>query len=85
MKQIAQAEQKKQIQIGGTRNIETIDTDIELILDSENNPITEKIINPKIEGAIVIAEGRRKCNNKNKYNSSSICSNRTSNTQNTSV
>lgn len=65
MKKIAQAKQKRRIQTGGTRNIETTDTDIELILDSENNPITQKVINPKIEGAIVIAEGRRKCNNKN--------------------
>ena len=45
------------IQIGGTRLIETIDEDKEIIVDSNNNPITEKVVMPKIEGAIIIAEG----------------------------
>lgn len=45
------------IPIGGTRVIETTDENKEIIVDSENNPITEKIVMPKIEGAIVIAEG----------------------------
>lgn len=26
-------------------------------MDSDNNPITEKVVLPKIEGAIIIAEG----------------------------
>lgn len=45
------------ILIGGTRVIESVDENKEIIVDSENNPITEKVILPKIEGAIVIAEG----------------------------
>ena len=45
------------IQTGGTRVIETTDENKEIIVDSANNPITEKIIMPKVEGAIVIAEG----------------------------
>ena len=45
------------IQTGGTRKIESVDENKEIIVDSENNPITEKIIMPKIEGAIIIAEG----------------------------
>ena len=42
---------------GGIRVIETIDENKEIIVDADNNPITEKIIMPKIEGAIIIAEG----------------------------
>ena len=45
------------IQTGGTRTIETSDENREIIVDSENNPITEKVIMPKIEGAIIIAQG----------------------------
>ena len=43
------------IQIGGTRLIESIDEDKEIVVDSNNNPITEKVVMPKIEGAIIIA------------------------------
>lgn len=64
MKQKIQARQKKMIQTGGTRTIETLDENKEIIVDADNNPITERIIMPKVEGAIVIAEGRRKCINK---------------------
>ena len=42
------------IQTGGTRTIETSDENREIIVDSENNPITEKVIMPKIEGANII-------------------------------
>lgn len=45
------------IQIGGTRLIESIDEDKEIVVDSNNNPITEKVVMPKIDGAIIIAEG----------------------------
>ena len=45
------------IQTGGTRTIETSDENREIIVDSDNNPITEKVIMPKIEGAIIIAQG----------------------------
>lgn len=42
---------------GGTRTIESTDSNKEIILDGSNNPITERIVMPKIEGAIIIAEG----------------------------
>lgn len=45
---------------GGTRNILETDTKSEVIFeekDGESVPITEKIIMPKIEGAIITAEG----------------------------
>lgn len=45
------------IQIGGTRLIESTDENKEIVVDSNNNPITEKVVMPKIEGAIIIAEG----------------------------
>lgn len=66
------------IQLGGTRVIETTDENKEIIVDSGNNPITQKIVMPKIEGAIIIAEGRRKSINKNKHSSGSISSYRSS-------
>ena len=45
---------------GGTRTIESTDINKEIVFEQENGenkPITEKIIMPKIEGAIVIAQG----------------------------
>lgn len=42
---------------GGTRIIETYDSNKEVISDSNQTPITEKIVLPKIEGAIVTAKG----------------------------
>lgn len=42
---------------GGTRKVELIDENKEIIVDSDNNPITEKITMPKVEGAIILAEG----------------------------
>ena len=45
------------IQTGGTSTIETSDENREIIVDSDNKPITEKVIMPKIEGAIIIAQG----------------------------
>ena len=57
MKPKIQAEQKKVIQIGGTRVIESTDENKQILVDSNSNPVTEKIIMPKIEGAIIIAEG----------------------------
>ena len=42
---------------GGIRTIESTDSNKEIILDGSNNPVTEKIVMPKIEGAIIIAEG----------------------------
>ena len=49
---------KKAILTGGTRKIETTDENKEIIMDSSNLPITKQVISPKIEGAIIIAEGR---------------------------
>lgn len=42
---------------GGTRIIENYDINKEVVSDSSQKPITEKIVLPKIEGAIVIAKG----------------------------
>lgn len=45
---------------GGTRTIQETDTQKEVIYKEENGekvPITQKVINPKIEGAIITAEG----------------------------
>ena len=42
---------------GGVRTIENYDTNKEVISDANQNPITEKIILPKMEGAVVIAKG----------------------------
>lgn len=42
---------------GGTRKIESSDVSKEIITDNSNLPITQKIVFPTIEGAIVIAEG----------------------------
>lgn len=42
---------------GGTRIIESYDSNKEVISDSSQTPVTEKIVLPKIEGAIVIAKG----------------------------
>ena len=45
---------------GGSRKIEQKDTDKEIIYEEKNGekkPITQKVVKPKIEGAIVAAEG----------------------------
>lgn len=42
---------------GGTRTIESADIDKKIVMNGDNLPITEKIIMPKIEGAIIAAEG----------------------------
>lgn len=45
---------------GGVRKIEETDTDKEIIYeekDGEKTPITQKVVMPKIEGAIITAEG----------------------------
>lgn len=50
---------------GGTRKIEETDTNKEIIFDDkdgEKSPITEKIVMPKIEGAIITAEGAENVN-----------------------
>ena len=48
---------------GGSRKIEETDTNKEIIFeeaDGEKTPITQKVVMPKMEGAIVTAEGARK-------------------------
>ena len=52
---------------GGTRKIEQTDTNKEIIFEDKNGtktPITQKIVLPKIEGAIIIAEGASNINTK---------------------
>ena len=47
---------------GGTRKIEETDSNREIIfeeIDGEKTPITQKVVMPKMEGAIVTAEGAR--------------------------
>lgn len=53
---------------GGKRKTDEIDINKEIIfeeIDGEKTPITSKVIMPKIEGAIVIAEGAGNINTKN--------------------
>ena len=50
---------------GGTRKIEETDTNKEIIFedkDGEKTPITQKVVMPKIEGAIITAEGGKNAN-----------------------
>lgn len=50
---------------GGTRKIEQIDSNKEIIYEEKNGqktPITQKVVMPKVEGAIVTAEGAKNVN-----------------------
>ena len=50
---------------GGVRKIEQIDSNKEIIYeekDGEKTPITQKVVMPKIEGAIITAEGAGNAN-----------------------
>ena len=52
---------------GGVRKIESTDTNKEIIFEDnggEKTPITQKVVMPKIEGAIVTAEGAGNANTK---------------------
>lgn len=51
---------------GGTRKISESDTKKEIIKDNNNMPVTQKIVLPKIEGAIVTASGANDINVKSK-------------------
>lgn len=42
---------------GGTRIIESYDNNKEVISDASQSPITEKVVFPKIEGAVITAKG----------------------------
>ncbi len=50
---------------GGTRKIESYDSNKEVISDSNSEPITEKVTMPKIEGAVIIAKGAENTTVKN--------------------
>ena len=50
---------------GGTRNIQEIDIQKDIIYQEDNGekvPITQKIVQPKIEGAIITAKGANQAN-----------------------
>lgn len=50
---------------GGVRTIQETDTQKEVVYDEsdgDKTPVTEKVINPKIEGAIITAEGASNTN-----------------------
>ena len=51
---------KKQIPVGGTRKVLETDSSKEIIYEETNGektPITQSIVSPKIEGAIITAKG----------------------------
>ena len=45
------------VEAGNTKTTETNESQREILVDSASNPIIEKSINPKIEGAIITAQG----------------------------
>ena len=47
---------------GGTRTIESEDNEKNVVTGSDSNPVTQKSITPKIEGAIVAAQGASNAN-----------------------
>ncbi len=60
MKIILKKIQKKKIQVGGTRKVTETDSKKEIIYQENNGekiPITKSVVSPKIEGAIVTAQG----------------------------
>lgn len=50
---------------GGSRVVESYDSSKEVITDDSSSPITEKVIMPKIEGAIIICKGANNIDVKN--------------------
>ena len=48
---------EEQLEAGTTKTTETNENQREILVDSASNPIIEKSINPKIEGAIITAQG----------------------------
>lgn len=68
MKIIQKVKQKKQILGGGTRKITQTSSKKEVIyqeIDGEKIPVTQSIIKPKIEGAIITAVGAKNAEIKN--------------------
>ena len=62
---ISESKTKEEVNTGGTRVIENYDSNKEVVSDGNSNIITEKIVMPKIEGAIVTAEGAKNIETKN--------------------
>lgn len=65
---------------GGTRKIQESDNTTEIIYKENNGQkeiITQKIIMPKIEGALILSKRCKQCKYKNKYYTSSRSFNRT--------
>lgn len=48
---------EEQLEAGNTKTTETNESQREILVDSASNPIIEKSVNPKIEGAIITAQG----------------------------
>lgn len=48
---------EEQLEAGNTKTTETNESQREILVDSASKPIIEKSINPKIEGAIITAQG----------------------------
>lgn len=55
----SQSSTKEKDTEGGERNTETYDSTKEVVSDSNQEIITEKIVYPKMEGAIIIAKGAK--------------------------
>ena len=65
MKKQQQVQQKKVIHLGGLRNTTSTETQKDVIYSEESGnkvPMTEKVIMPTIEGAVVTAEGAKNAN-----------------------
>lgn len=50
---------EEKLEAGNTKTTETNENQREILVDSASNPIIEKSINPKIEGAIITAQGAK--------------------------
>ena len=55
-----ESQTKEEDKSGGTRTIQENTTDKEIVYKEENGkkvPVTEKVVMPKMEGALIVAEG----------------------------
>ena len=62
MKKLQLAPQKKQIPVGGLRNTTSTQTQKDVIFSEKDGgqvPMTEKIVMPTIEGAVITAQGAK--------------------------
>lgn len=53
---------EEKVEAGNTKTTETNESQREILVDSASQPIIEKSVNPKIEGAIITAEGANNSN-----------------------